>query len=86
MQVIALYRRLLCLHKKLPPAFSDIGTQFVREEFKKHKDSRMEHAIKFMQEWTVSIKKISYRLGNRKTRTTFDPQVIFNTHRDNRIT
>ena len=60
MQVIALYRRLLCLHKKLPPAFSDIGTQFVREEFKKNKDSRMEHAIKFMQEWTVSIKKNLY--------------------------
>ena len=58
MQVIALYRRLLGLHKRLPPAFSDIGTKFVQEEFKKHKDSRMEHAIKFMQAWTVSIEKI----------------------------
>jgi len=54
-QVMALYRRLLSLHRRLPPDFANVGTQFVRSEFKRHKDSKAEYVGKCMQEWTVSL-------------------------------
>ena len=51
---MALYRRLLSLHRRLPTDFASVGTQFVRSEFKRHKDSKAEYVGKFMQEWKVS--------------------------------
>ena len=48
-----LYRRLLRLHKRLPEDLRAVGLQFVREEFKKHKDAEPEFVPKFMAEWTV---------------------------------
>ena len=53
-RVLSLYRRLLRLHQQLPPDFAAIGSQFVMEEFKKHKGAGPEYVEKFMKEWTVS--------------------------------
>ena len=53
-EVLGLYRRLLRLHKQLPGDFGSIGTRFIRQEFKGHKDASADHAKLFLREWTVS--------------------------------
>lgn len=30
-----------------------VGTEFIRQEFKRHKGASKEHAVKFIEEWKV---------------------------------
>lgn len=52
--VLLLYRRILILHKGLPPEFRVVGDNYVRDEFKRHKSVDTVLATNFMREWTVS--------------------------------
>ena len=61
-EVFALYRQLLRLHQKLPSDMEYIGRQFIREEFKRHKNSSEEHAKMFMKEWSVSLNVLGIHL------------------------
>ncbi|KAB0385540.1 hypothetical protein FD755_000496 [Muntiacus reevesi] len=36
-RVRALYRRILLLHRVLPPDLKDLGDQYVKDEFRRHK-------------------------------------------------
>uniref|UniRef100_A0A8B9BGB3 Succinate dehydrogenase assembly factor 3 n=1 Tax=Anser brachyrhynchus TaxID=132585 RepID=A0A8B9BGB3_9AVES len=46
-----LYRRLLRLHRALPPALRELGDRYVREEFRKHKAAGPAEAQRFLREW-----------------------------------
>lgn len=52
--VLSLYRQLLRLHQRLPTDMKTLGTLFVQDEFKKHKDVSDDHAKTFIKEWMVS--------------------------------
>ncbi|XP_020855759.1 succinate dehydrogenase assembly factor 3, mitochondrial [Phascolarctos cinereus] len=50
-RVRALYRRLLVLHRALPPDLRALGDQYVKDEFRRHKDVGREEALRFLSEW-----------------------------------
>ncbi|XP_008063532.1 succinate dehydrogenase assembly factor 3, mitochondrial [Carlito syrichta] len=52
-RVRALYRRLLQLHRVLPPDLKALGDQYVRDEFRRHKAAGPAEARRFLQEWEV---------------------------------
>lgn len=51
--IFLLYRRILNLHKGLPQEMRVIGDNYVRDEFKRHKNSNAVEADVFLTEWTV---------------------------------
>ncbi|KAM8981486.1 succinate dehydrogenase assembly factor 3, mitochondrial [Sarcophilus harrisii] len=50
-RVRALYRRLLTLHRALPPDLRALGDQYVKDEFRRHKGVGREEALRFLSEW-----------------------------------
>ncbi|KAB1276751.1 Succinate dehydrogenase assembly factor 3; mitochondrial [Camelus dromedarius] len=53
-RVRALYRRILLLHRVLPPDLKALGDQYVKDEFRRHKTVRSDEAQRFLQEWEAS--------------------------------
>lgn len=53
-RVRALYRRILLLHRLLPPDLKALGDQYVKDEFRRHKTVRSDEAQRFLQEWEAS--------------------------------
>ncbi|CCI45107.1 unnamed protein product [Albugo candida] len=50
--VLRLYKSILSLHQRqLDPQLRVIGDQYVREEFKRHKNASMEYVSPFLTEW-----------------------------------
>ncbi|XP_043823273.1 succinate dehydrogenase assembly factor 3, mitochondrial [Dromiciops gliroides] len=50
-RVRLLYRRLLALHRALPPDLRALGDQYVKDEFRRHKGVGREEALRFLREW-----------------------------------
>ncbi|POM72618.1 ACN9 domain containing hypothetical protein [Phytophthora palmivora] len=51
-KVLALYRRILTLHRQqLEPHMRVLGDQYVRDEFKRHKNAATKFVPLFLQEW-----------------------------------
>ncbi|OWK06299.1 SDHAF3 [Cervus elaphus hippelaphus] len=50
-RVPALYRRILLPHRVLPPDLKDLGDQYVKDEFRRHKTADSKEAERFLQEW-----------------------------------
>ncbi|XP_037693425.1 succinate dehydrogenase assembly factor 3, mitochondrial [Choloepus didactylus] len=46
-----LYRRILLLHRVLPPDLKSLGDQYVKDEFRRHKTVGSAEAQRFLQEW-----------------------------------
>ncbi len=55
--VLRLYKTILRLHQSLPHELSALGNQYVRDEFRRHKDAQPEFVTNFMVEWSVSSVK-----------------------------
>jgi hypothetical protein len=53
-RVRALYKAILRLHRGLPLQMRALGDQYVKDEFRRHKDVPVPEAQIFMNEWTVS--------------------------------
>nr|CCA27695.1 conserved hypothetical protein [Albugo laibachii Nc14] len=50
--VLRLYKNILTLHQsQLDPQLRVIGDQYVREEFKRHKNATTEYISSFLTEW-----------------------------------
>ena len=49
-----LYKAILRLHRGLPAEIQALGTSYVRDEFKRHKDCDEATAVIFLKEWAVS--------------------------------
>uniref|UniRef100_A0A2K5R5D2 Succinate dehydrogenase assembly factor 3 n=1 Tax=Cebus imitator TaxID=2715852 RepID=A0A2K5R5D2_CEBIM len=50
-RVRALYKRVLQLHRVLPPDLKAVGDQYVKDEFRRHKAVGSDEAQRFLQEW-----------------------------------
>lgn len=53
---VKLYRRILKLHRNLPLASKALGDQYLKDEFRRHKNASREQVAEFIQEWKVSYK------------------------------
>ena len=52
--VLRLYKTILRLHQSLPHELKELGNQYVRDEFRRHKTAQPEFVTNFMIEWSVS--------------------------------
>ncbi|KAM4792440.1 succinate dehydrogenase assembly factor 3, mitochondrial isoform 1-T1 [Cyanocitta cristata] len=52
-----LYRRILQLHRALPPALRHLGDRYVKEEFRRHKAAGPAEAQRFLREWEASARR-----------------------------
>lgn len=57
-KVRSLYKRILVLHRFLPIDLKALGDQYVKDEFRRHKNAANEEVKSFMKEWEV--KKLLY--------------------------
>jgi len=61
-RVRRLYKLILRLHRGLPTEMRSLGDDYVRVEFKRHKDAEQQFIPVFMHEWTVScVGKVNWR-------------------------
>ncbi|XP_070537121.1 succinate dehydrogenase assembly factor 3, mitochondrial-like [Ptychodera flava] len=61
--VRALYKRVLSLHRGLPLDLRGIGDQYVKDEFRRHKNASKEEVQKFMKEWEVYANTLVLQMG-----------------------
>ncbi|GAA52464.1 Succinate dehydrogenase assembly factor 3, mitochondrial [Clonorchis sinensis] len=59
-----LYKSILRLHRALPPDMAELGNRYVREEFRKHKNSSPEFIHSFMVEWSRYAVELSKQVRN----------------------
>lgn len=52
-KVRALYKRILVLHRFLPIDLKALGDQYVKDEFRRHKNAASGEVKSFMKEWEV---------------------------------
>lgn len=50
---VKLYRRILKLHKNLPIISKALGDQYLKDEFRRHKNATPEQVSEFIQEWKI---------------------------------
>ena len=62
LRVRALYKAILRLHRGLPLEMKALGDQYVRDEFRRHKDVGPAETKTFMDEWTVSLAPMLYKI------------------------
>jgi hypothetical protein len=84
--VLRLYKTILRLHQSLPNELRDLGNQYVRDEFRRHKNAQPEFVTNFMIEWSVSTvkrkKSVKYDLSfpsflSRQSSSSYDTLFIF---------
>ncbi|XP_056636192.1 succinate dehydrogenase assembly factor 3, mitochondrial [Diorhabda sublineata] len=68
-RVRILYKTILKLHRSLPNELQIIGTNYAREEFKRHKRCSRNEANIFMNEWTNYAITLAKQLGLRGPQT-----------------
>jgi len=76
-RVRLLYKTVLRLHRGLPLEFKAIGDQYVKEEFKRHKNCKPEEVSAFMTAWVVSQTLFGPR-SFRKIKSEINPPVTSN--------
>ncbi|KAI3656392.1 hypothetical protein MP638_000809 [Amoeboaphelidium occidentale] len=62
---IILYRSILRLHKKLPPAMRSLGDDYVKSEFKRHKACEGKFIPPFMQEWEGYLNVLKQQVSQK---------------------
>lgn len=63
-----LYKSILRLHRGLSTEMQILGDEYIREEFKRHKNVKPEAAKVFINEWTHYAMQLSQQLGIRGPR------------------
>ncbi|XP_074111449.1 succinate dehydrogenase assembly factor 3 [Cotesia typhae] len=64
-RVRTLYKTILKLHRGLPTEMQSLGTPYVRDEFRRHKNCNEAESYVFMNEWTEYAITIAKQLGLR---------------------
>ncbi|NWU06406.1 SDHF3 factor, partial [Cephalopterus ornatus] len=85
-----LYRRLLQLHRALPPALRDLGDRYVKEEFRRHRAAGPAEAQRFLREWEATLiqQQINEDKQNSREKTIYGIQLTeekLNDFRDEQI-
>ncbi|XP_053672620.1 succinate dehydrogenase assembly factor 3, mitochondrial [Anopheles nili] len=60
-----LYKTILRLHRGLPEALRELGTNYVKDEFKRHKTCSPNESQQFMNEWAEYALNLANQLGVR---------------------
>jgi hypothetical protein len=68
--VLRLYKTILRLHQSLPYELRELGNQYVRDEFHRHKNAQPEFVTNFMVEWS-EYARILTRQASSKTNESF---------------
>lgn len=63
---LRLYRRILKLHKNLPLIPKALGDQYLRDEFRRHKNATQEQITEFIQEWKMYADLLERQQGEGK--------------------
>ncbi|CAH1979622.1 unnamed protein product [Acanthoscelides obtectus] len=71
-RVRVLYKTILKLHRGLPMELQVVGTNYVRDEFRKHKNCNEHETVIFMNEWTNYAISLAEQLGLRGPKTAKD--------------
>ncbi|XP_078394907.1 succinate dehydrogenase assembly factor 3, mitochondrial [Cetorhinus maximus] len=50
-RVRALYKRILLVHRLLPPELRALGDRYVRDEFRRNRAAEVQQANRFIEEW-----------------------------------
>ncbi|XP_041040549.1 succinate dehydrogenase assembly factor 3, mitochondrial [Carcharodon carcharias] len=50
-RVRALYKRILLVHRLLPPELRALGDRYVRDEFRRNRAVEVQQANRFIEEW-----------------------------------
>ncbi|XP_017380664.1 succinate dehydrogenase assembly factor 3, mitochondrial [Cebus imitator] len=69
-RVRALYKRVLQLHRVLPPDLKAVGDQYVKDEFRRHKAVGSDEAQRFLQEWEVYATVLSQQANENWQNST----------------
>ena len=56
--MLILYKRLLKLQRRMSAPLNTIGVEYIREEFRLHKEAGPDHAQSFTHEWQASTGQI----------------------------
>ncbi|CAG7835247.1 unnamed protein product [Allacma fusca] len=62
-RVLQLYKTILRLHRALPTELQELGNQYVRDEFRRHKGIAPEHVAPFMMEWAQYCSSLAEQVG-----------------------
>lgn len=65
LKVRLLYKTILKLHRGLPAELKQLGDEYARSEFKRHKDCSVQEATIFMSTWADYAINLSQQLGMR---------------------
>ncbi|XP_018567176.1 succinate dehydrogenase assembly factor 3, mitochondrial [Anoplophora glabripennis] len=68
-RVRILYKTILKLHRGLPKELQVLGTNYAKDEFKRHKTCSTEEAEVFVNEWTNYAISLAEQLGLRGPHT-----------------
>ncbi|NXU90692.1 SDHF3 factor, partial [Xiphorhynchus elegans] len=87
---LRLYRRVLRLHRALPPALRALGDRYAREEFRRHRGARPGAARRFLREWEAKVlqQQISEDKKNSREKIVYGVQLTeekLNDFRDEQI-
>ncbi|XP_019880265.1 succinate dehydrogenase assembly factor 3, mitochondrial [Aethina tumida] len=69
-RVRILYKTILKLHRGLPQELQQVGTNYVRDEFKRHKSCSLKEAETFVDEWTHYAISLAEQLGIKGPHTS----------------
>jgi len=64
-RVRVLYKTILRLHRGLPPELKGFGDEYVRDEFRRHKNAEGQFVPIFMNEWTNYAATLAGQLGKK---------------------
>jgi hypothetical protein len=70
-RVRVLYKTILRLHRGLPTELQALGDQYVKDEFKRHRNAESTFVPMFMHEWTNYAITLAQQLGKRSTNQLF---------------
>ena len=51
-----LYRRVLKLHRYMPEEIRNLGDEYAKDEFRRHRGANQIQAFEFMKEWKVRFR------------------------------
>ena len=81
-RVRVLFKAILRLHRGMPQELKALGDQYVKDEFRRHKDADPQFVPVFMNEWTVGHRHMPadfsvYRERKCKRGTTYELFILF---------
>ncbi|CAG8482395.1 7424_t:CDS:1 [Funneliformis caledonium] len=75
---LILYRKILRSHRSLPPSLRSIGDNYVKAEFRRHKDiTNPIHIVGFLDQWQAYLDVLETQINSAKSEniTTYGKKI-----------